>query len=605
MNPRNFFGELKRRNVYKVAIAYAVVAWLLMQIATQVFPFLEIPNWAIRLVIMLLALGFPIALIIAWAFELTPEGLKRTEEAADTARQRSRSAAWIYVVAIGAALSTGLFILGHYTAQRTTSSQIGVAVRIPASEVVQQSVPEKSVVVLPFANLSRDPDNAYFAAGIQDEIITRLAKIAELRVISCTSMQRFKSAPDDLPAIAKQVGVANVLQGSVQRSADEVRVNVQLIRADTDAHLWADTFDRKLTDIFKIESEIAKTVAETLQAKLSGSEQHAIAARPTENPEAYQFYLKGRYYWEKRTAQNLKKAIDQFQQAADEDPNYALAYVGVADCYSLLEDYVGTPASEAYPKAKALAERALQLDSSLTEAHTSLAYAYTGLWQWEKAEAEFKRAIELNPNYATAHQWYGNSDLVALARFDEATAEVKRAIELDPLSLVINTDLGTTYYRARRYDEAIDQLRKTLEMDPGFYYARWNLGSALVAKGALDAAIREYQKARALSDNPLMLGLLAHAYGFSGNKAEAMKIVDELKELSKQRYVSAYSFALVYLGLGDKEEALRWLAKSYQDRAGDALRYIRVEPLLDPLRGDPRFEELVAKVFAPKNGSSP
>ena len=603
MNSGNFFAELKRRNVYKVAVAYAVIAWLLVQIATQVFPFFEIPNWAVRLVVLLLILGFPVALILSWAFEITPEGIKlESEIEPDKSITVHRGRKIVGLTIALAVIAAGLLA---FQLLRSKSASSGV-VSPPTVVSTAAEVANKSIAVLPFANLSRDPDNAYFAAGIQDEIITRLAKITELKVISCTSTQRFKSAPDDLPAIAKQLGVANILEGSVQRTTDQLRVNVQLVEAATDAHLWADTFDRKLTDIFKIESEIAKTVAETLQAKLSGSEQHAIAARPTENTEAHQLYLKGRFFWNKRTGQNLNKAAEYFKSAIAADPKYALAYVGLADSYVLMPLYGAGVPLDCYPQAKAAAKKALELDDALGEAHTSLAQVLCYFdFDFSQATREFQRAIELNPNYATAHQWYGNSDLVALARFDDATAEVKRAIELDPLSLVINTDLGTTYYRARRYDEAIEQLRKTLEMDPGFYYARWNLGSALVAKGDLDAAIGEYQQARALSDNPLMLGLLAHAYGFSGNKAEAMKILDQLAALSKQRYVSAYTFALVYLGLGDKEEALRWLAKSYQDRAGDALRYIRVEPLLDPLRGDPRFEELVAKVFAPKNGLPP
>jgi TolB-like protein len=255
VNPKSFFAELKRRNVYKVAIAYAVVAWLLMQIATQVFPFLEIPNWAIRLVITLIVIGFPIALVIAWAFELTPEGLKRTEIADELPKQSARSRVWIYVVIVAGAISASLFFLGRYTAP---NKQGGPA------EVVT-----KSIAVLPFENLSHDPDNAYFADGIQEEILTRLSKIADLKVISRTSTRRFKSAPNNLLEIAKQLGVANILEDSVQRSADEVRVNVQLIKAATDAHLWADTFDRKVTDVFAVESEIAKAVADTLQAKLS------------------------------------------------------------------------------------------------------------------------------------------------------------------------------------------------------------------------------------------------------------------------------------------------------------------------------------------------
>jgi TolB-like protein len=314
---RKFFAELKRRHVYKVAIAYAVVAWLLMQIASQIFPFFEIPNWAVRLVVLLLILGFPIALVIAWAFELTPQGLKRTEAADREVANPSRNKAWIYVVIVAAVLSVSLFFLARYTA--------------PNRQGVPTELPGKSLAVLPFTNLSGNPENAYFAAGIQDEIITRLAKIGELKVVSCLSTQRFKSSPDDLPAIAKQLGVANVLQGSVQRSADEVRVNVQLVKAETDTHLWADTFDRKLTDVFAIESEIAKTIADTLKAKLTGSERNAIAVQPTQNTEAHQLYLKGRYLWNRRTGENLKKALAYFQEAAEKDPNYALAYAGIAD----------------------------------------------------------------------------------------------------------------------------------------------------------------------------------------------------------------------------------------------------------------------------------
>ena len=582
----NFFSELKRRNVYKVAVAYAVVGWLLVQVATQVFPFFEIPNWAVRLIVLLIVIGFPISLVIAWAFELTPEGLKRTEDVDLGAAQRPRHRAWIFVVIIAGVMSLGLFFLGRYTA--TTKQSSGA------------TATQKSIAVLPFANLSRDPDNAYFAAGIQDEIITRLSKITDLNVISCTSTQRFKSSPDDIPAIAVQLGVANILEGSVQRTADAVRVNVQLIRGATDTHLWADTFDRKLTDIFAVESEIAKTIAETLQAKLSGSEQNAIAARPTESTEAYQLYLKGRFFWNKRTGQNLNKAADYFNQAIAADPRYALAYVGLADAYVLMPLYGAGAPRDCYPKAKAAAKKALELDDASAEAHTSLAqvHCYYDL-DYPQAIREFQRAIELNPNYATAHQWYGSSGLAALGQFDDAVAEVKSAIALDPLSLVINTDLGNTYYRARRYDQAVDQMRKTLEMDPAFYYAHWNLGSALAAKGALKPAIEEYEKARALNDDPSMLGLLANAYAKSGNKAEALKIRDQLELVSKQRYVSGYSFALADLGLGNKEEALHWLEKAYGDRAGDALRFIKVEPLLDPLRGDPRFEALVAKIFPP------
>jgi TolB-like protein/tetratricopeptide (TPR) repeat protein len=596
----SFFAELKRRNVYKVAVAYIVAGWAVSQGIAQVFPVFDVPNWAIRVIVLLIIVGLPIALVLAWMFELTPQGIKRTEIAdAMPATTRRKKHAWIYVVVIACAISIGLFFLGRYSASRGIVGENGR----PGGPSLPIS--EKSIAVLPFDNLSRDPDNAYFTEGVQDEILTRLAKVADLKVISRTSTQQFKSAPEDLPRIAKQLGVAHVLEGSVQRANDQIRVNVQLINALTDAHLWAETFDRKLTDIFGVESEIAKTIADTLQAKLSGSEKHAIAARPTENTEAHQLYLKGRFFWNKRTGKDLKKSIDYFQQAITVDPNYALAYAGVADAYVFLPGYTAGTPQDCYPKAMAAAKKALELDDTLAEAHTALALA---IWYYDfdfsQANREFQRAIELNPNYATAHQQYGNNTLSALGRFDDAIAEGKRAVELDPLSLVINSDLGVDYFFARRYDEAIAQLHKTLEMDPGYYFAHVMLAQTLEMKSAPDAAIAEYQKARALNDDPSVLGMLGRAYGLSGNRTEAEKILNQLRELSTQRYVAAYSFALVYLGLGDKEEALRWLEQSYQDRAGSDVGWIRVDPLVNPLRDDPRFEALAEKIIPARDFKS-
>jgi TolB-like protein/Flp pilus assembly protein TadD len=589
----NFFSELKRRNVYKVAVAYAVASWLLIQIATQVFPFFDIPNWAVRLVVLLLVLGFPVALILSWAFEITPEGIKLESEIEPNKSIKRRTGRKIVAVTIALAIVAAGLLAYQLVRSKSTITPTASAARTEA--VIAPS--NKSIAVLPFDNLSRDPDNAYFCEGVQDEILTRLAKVADLKVISRTSTQQFKSAPENLPQIAKQLGVAHVLEGSVQRANDQIRVNVQLINALTDAHLWAETFDRKLTDIFAVESEIAKTIADTLQAKLSGSEQHAIAARPTENTEAHQLYLKGRFFWNKRTGNDLKKSIDYFQRAIVADPNYALAYAGVADAYVFLPGYTAGTPKDCYPKAMAAAKKALELDDTLAEAHTTLALA---IWYYDfdfsLANREFQRAIELNPNYATGHQQYANNTLSALGRFDEAIAEGKRAVELDPLSLVINADLGMNYYYARRYDEAITQLRKTLEMDPGYYYAHVDLGQVLAAKRAFGEAILEYQKARALNDDPFVLGLLGHAYASSGNKTEALKILDQLKEMSRQRYVSMYSFAIVYLALDDKQEALRWLEQSYQDRAGADIGWIRVDSLLDPLHGDPGFEALAEKI---------
>jgi len=593
LNLHNFLAELKRRNVYKVAVAYAVVAWLTIQAASIFLPAFNAPQWAMQIVILILVVGFPIALAFSWAFEITPEGIVRESEVqADESITHHTGRKLVALTIVLAVVATGLLIF-QFVRPRTWPERQSNGSTSPSAATVSN----KSIAVLPFDNLSGDPQNAYFSEGVQDEILTRLAKIAELKVISRTSTQRFKSAPNDLRQIAQQLGVANILEGSVQKANDQVRVNVQLINALTDAHLWADTYDRKLTDIFAVETEIAKAVADVLEAKLTGSEQHVIAARPTANSEAHQLYLKGRFFWNKRTGSDLKKSIDYFQQATAADPNYALAYAGVADAYVFLPGYTAGSPQDCYPKAKAAAKKALELDDTLAEAHTSLAIALL-LYDFDFAQAirEFQHAIELNPNYATGHQQYGNIGLIALGRFDDAIAEGNRAAELDPLSLVINADVGANYYYARRYDEAIAQLRKILEMDPGYYFAYITLGEALEMKGAHDSAIAEYQKARALNDDPSVLGVLGRAYGLSGNKVEAEKILDQLKELSKQRYVAAYSFALVYLGLGDKEEALRWLEQSYQDRAGSDIGYIRVDPLLDPLRGDPRFEALAEKI---------
>jgi TolB-like protein len=316
MNPRNLFSELKRRNVYKVAVAYAIVGWLLVQVATQVFPFLEIPNWVVRLVIALVVIGFPIALVIAWAFEATSEGIKRTEVAdampvsAATGRKKH---AWIYVVVIAAAASAALFFVGRYTAGNKTSWS-------------PNEISNKSIAVLPFENRSEDKANAYFADGIQDEILTRLSKIADLKVISRTSTQHYKSVPENLPEIARQLGVAHILEGSVQKSGDAVRVNVQLIKAANDSHLWADTFDRKLTDIFSVESEVAKAIAEQLRAKLSGQEEQVIAAKPTDNVEAYDAYLRGLAYSLKPLLPaNLLAAQKYLREAVRLDPKFAVA----------------------------------------------------------------------------------------------------------------------------------------------------------------------------------------------------------------------------------------------------------------------------------------
>jgi TolB-like protein/Flp pilus assembly protein TadD len=608
MERRDFLSELKRRNVYKVAVAYAIVGWLLVQIATQVFPFLEIPNWVVRLVIALVAIGFPIAIVLAWAFELTPEGIKRTEDAdallaanvgvAAVARP-PRKHAWIAVVIVGAALSVCLFFFGRYSAQtpRSTSEELR---RDKQSEAA--TVPAKSIAVLPFDNLSRDPDNAFFAEGVQDEILTRLAKVADLKVIARTSTEKFKSSPENLPDIAKQLGVLNILEGSVQKANDQVRVNVQLINALTNAHLWADTYDRKLTDIFAVESDIAKTVADSLKARLTGTEKEMIAAKPTSDTTAYELYLKGRSLWLKRSGDNIPKAIALYEQVIARDPNYALAYSGLAEAYAVLPLYSGIAPREAYAKAKAAALKALQLDDKLAEPHAAFGLLLCSSdFDMTGSVAEFQRAIALNPNYATAHQWLGVQPLTALGRFNEAIAEAKRAIELDPLAPTSNADLGWILMMAGRYDDAISQLRKTLEIDPTFYPTHYNLGVALQLKGDLSGAIAEYTKAQQLSDDLEIPVMIATARTQSGDKNAAVQMMSDLEKLGPHHYAGgAYWRALLYLSLGNRDEAIRWLNQPLADQAGSDIVYIKVFHFLHPLRGDPRFEALVQKVVGEK-----
>jgi serine/threonine-protein kinase len=595
MKTENLFSELKRRNVYKVAVAYAIVGWLLVQIATQVFPFLEIPNWVVRLVISLVAIGFPIALVIAWAFELTPEGIKRTEDVDLGASARQpRKHGWIVVVIVGAALSVSLFFFGRYSAQ--TLRQNPGAAHTEAAAV--STIPQKSIAVLPFDNLSRDPDNAFFAEGVQDEILTRLAKVADLKVIARTSTQRFKSSPENLPDIAKQLGVLNILEGSVQKAGDQVRVNVQLINALTNAHLWADTYDRKLTDIFAVETEIANSISQMLQAKLTGSERTAIAKTPTENPEAHELYLKGRYFWNRRREADLKKAAEFFEQAIATDPSYAAAYAGAADCWAVMPNYSNDAPKPFIDRAIPLARRAVELDDSLAEAHAALANAIGADLQLAACEVDFKRAFALNPNYASAHQWYGEI-LESVGRTEEAIAELRRAHELDPLSLIINSILAGALYAGGHAEEASEQIRRILDIDPDFTVALWVRGEINESKGKFDQAIADYRKSASSGANDICEAMIACVYARAGKPAEAEKILNELLDQSKHRFVASYPLAQINAMLGNKDDAIRLLEKAYDERSipigGGGMGGPKIDNRFDSLRSDPRFQKLVAR----------
>ncbi len=432
---------------------------------------------------------------------------------------------------------------------------------------------------------------------MQDEILTRLAKVSDLKVVSRTSTQHFKSSPDNLPQIAKQLGVVHVLEGSVQKSNDQVRVNVQLINALTDAHLWAETFDRKLTDIFAVESEIAKTIADTLQAKLTGSEKTSITKIPTADPEAYELYLKGKYFWNKRTAADLRKSIDYFNQAIAKDPKYALAYAGLAQAWMVLPAYNGGAPTDCTPRAQAAAQKALSLDQDSSDAIAVLASANAEYdFDVAAARSQYERAIRLNPNDATAHHWFATDVLATSGQHAQELAEMKRALELDPLSLTINTNLGNAYLHNGRLDDAIAQFRKTIDIDPNYYFAQWSYGLALELQGKNPQATAQYERASELTDDPIPLAVLGRAYGLAGRKSDAEKIFARLRQSRAQRYTPAYTLALVALGLGERPEALNWLEESYREQDGNNITAIRIDPLLASLHGDPRFEVLAEKI---------
>jgi TolB-like protein/Tfp pilus assembly protein PilF len=580
MNPRKFFGELKRRNVYKVAIAYAVVGWLLTQVATQVFPFFEIPNWGIRLVVLIIAIGFPIALIIAWAFELTSEGLKRTESADELPKRSARSHAWIYVVIIAGAISVGVFFLGRYTSSKQSAK-----------------TPEQSIAVLPFENASNEPNTEYLSEGISEALINSLSELQQLRVIARPTVFRYKPKDVDPRQVGRELGVAAVLTGKVRQMQDALKVQVDLVDAVTGAQIWGAGYDRKIADLVAIKQAIVQEVTAKLKLKLSSEEQRRLVKRDSTNAEAYQFYLRGRYFWNKRTSDGIKQAIEHFQQSIERDPNFALGYVGLADSYIALTFYNFAAPHETMPKAKESAIKALALDNTLAEAHVSLAHILMNYdWNWSAAETEFKRSIELRPDYATAHEWYAIHYLTATGRLKEAVQEMKKALELEPASLVMNTFMGATVYYAGRYDEAIDQCRRTIEMDPNFAVAHWHLGLAYEQKQALDAATEEFKKAISLSGgSPLMRAALGHAYAKSQKKHEANKMLDELNELSKQQYVSAYEVATIYVALGNNEQAFQLLEEACGEHSFH-LVYLNVSPQFKPVSSDRRFQNLVQRV---------
>lgn len=461
--------------------------------------------------------------------------------------------------------------------------------------VAEKLAPPGSIAVLPFRTLGMAATDEYLGLGMADALITKLSNIRQISVRPTSAVIKFAGdAKTDPVAAGRELNVDSVLEGSIQRAGDRMRVTVQLISVRESRPLWAHSFDERLTDIFTVQDSISAQVAQALTLKLTGEEQRLLAKRYTENVEAYQSYLRGRYFWNKRNEESLNRSIDYFNEAIDRDHAYALAYAGLADAHSVIGFYQfgKLPPAESFQKAKTAALKALELDETLAEAHASLALSVGDVDADDRAaEREFKRAIELNPNYATAHHWYSDF-LATTSRPAEAMAEIKRALELDPLSLVINATLGERLSQERRYDEAITQLRKTLEMDSNFGPAHYLLGLALEQKGRYEEAVAELDKARTLSgNNPWMVSALGHTLALAGRREEAQRVLMELRELSKSRYVTPYDYAVVYQGLGQPEQAVEWLRKLNKDKVE---RSIKNDPRMDALQQDARFQKLYA-----------
>jgi TolB-like protein/Tfp pilus assembly protein PilF/class 3 adenylate cyclase len=486
------------------------------------------------------------------------------------------------------ATSVVILAIGTFFFYRATASRRSTATTQAARPGTSDS--EKSIAVLPFVDLSQAKDQEYFCDGISEEILDELAKVEGLRVVARTSSFSFKGKNADMAEIAQKLNVQNVLEGSLRREGNRIRISAQLVSAANGSNLWSETYERELQGVFAVQDEITRAIVAALRIKLAVG----LPARPQPNTESHDLYLKGRFYWNRRTTDAIKKSIDYFNRAIENDPNYALAYTGLADCYSSLGfnfDAGLLPSREAIPKAKAAALKALEIDDGLAEAHTSLAFIKLNYdWDWSGAEKEFKRAIELNPNHDNAHHWYSHY-LTAMGRTEESLVESKRALDLDPVGLVNNVHLGWHYIYARQYYQAIEQLQKTVEMDPNRGFTHWYLGMAYEQKGNYLQAIGELQKGKdLLPENVGVEADLAHAYAVSGKREAARMVIDELKELSTRPYVSSYQIALIYTGLGEQDQAFEWLEKAYEERS-DLLVYLKVEPRLDSLRSDPRFAD--------------
>jgi TolB-like protein/Tfp pilus assembly protein PilF len=580
MNPGNFFAELKRRNVYKVAVAYIVGGWALSQGIAQVLPVFDVPNWGIRLVVLLIIIGFPITLIIAWAFEVTPQGIKRTE-AADAAGQQSRGVVWIYVVLIGAALSVGLFFVGRYSAGNATTRNSEAA-----------TSPEKSIAVLPLVNESGDPKDEYFSDGLSEELIAALAQISGLKVIGRSSSFRFKDRKEEPKTIGQKLGVSTLLDGTVRKQGDRVRIVAALVNAADGIQLWTRTFDRELKDIFAVQEEIARAVAESLKVTLLGSQDWPARKGAPSNVEAHNAYLQGHFHFQRRNLEDYRRAVGYFDQAIQLDPNYALAYAERSEAWTLIGDLTGQH-EPAWSNARSDAEKAVAIAPDLAEAHAALGFVrFLVDWKFTEGLNELKRAKELSPSNPTANDVLARL-IVYLGQIDDAERQGRQAVELDPLSVTAQNNLARILFVAGKLDKADAIAQKSAELQPAAAAThRWQ---ALIAaqRGDGEKALREAQLE---PDEGYRRFELAVAQYVRGDRQAADAALADL--IANGRDQLAYQIAEVYAVRGEKDKAFEWLQIAFDNHDTGTLTLL-VDPLLRGLRDDPRYNKLLAKLGLP------
>jgi TolB-like protein/Tfp pilus assembly protein PilF len=575
MPDKSLLQHLKERRLAQWAVAYLAGAWLVFQGVEVMADPWNLSSGLQRTLHLLLVIGFFVTLVLAWYH-------------GEKGRQRVSGAELLMIAAL-LAIAAILLTIVRPEAEAPTTPYAGV--------VVEGERP--AIAVLPFDNFSPNPDDAYFADGMHEEIIMQLSRISGIKVISRTSVIQYRETRPPARQIAGELSVGFLLEGSARKAEDQVRLTVQLIDAATDEHLWAEQYDRYLTagNLFTIQSDVAEQVAATLEVELAASERERIEQHPTESLSAYDFYLLGRYHWNQLTGEGLRRAVEYFERALAQEPDFARAYTGLADSYMLTTQGWGSAPKEVFPKAREAATRALELDPTLAEAHASLGQVLLMFdWDWEGAETALKRAIELNPNYAPAHHWLALG-YAARARHGDAIEEIRRALALDPQSIYVDTNMGYLLYVSRQYDRAAEHFRRAVEGHPESAVLHTFLGAVYAQQGKLEEAIAHQERARELSQGGMLMDeiYLGYTYGRAGRRDDAERLLDELHQLSSQRFVNPDYFAIVHLGLGENDRAIEWLYRAYEART-DWPIFFAVDPVTDSLQSDPRFKELLDMV---------